>query len=701
MIPRPLAPALALALSSLAHAQPLTTAFTYQGQLTTSGAPASGQYDMRFRLYDALTAGAQLGPTLCADNVAVAQGQFTTRLDFGAQFAGQQRFLELDIRQDTGLSCANAAGFTTLTTRQPLSATPNAAFAITAATALDTTQLGGQPAAYYTNAAHLVGALPSTSLFGTYTSALNLTNTSNTFTGSFSGSGAALTGVPWSAITGAPNPVLLQGGLGGTQVGFLNVSDGNFYRLNVATLAPGADPIKFGGTVRLLASGGDGDALRVGPDNRKLGFTTESSQQILNFDMNFRFTGTDIFNPGAAIRLDGRVTSPPIQFLTRLHGSNTEITAMQIGEAGNVAIGTAPSPSIRLNILDNVSGGSALYSQSNAADGYAGAFRGYGPDVVSIVNFGSGRGLFIQSSNDTALWANSTNGMGIDARTVNSTAVGGYASADTGSTTGVAGTSASTGGRGVLGSATASTGTTHGVHGECFSSSGTAIAGYEWSTTGVTFGGYTQVSSPAGRGFFGQVVPNSGVNYGVVGATNSAAGYGVYSAGTLGASGAKPFRIDHPDDPAHKYLLHYSTESPEVINFYRGTVTLNEQGQATVDLPPYFAKINKDPSYQLTALGAPMPMLHVSSRISSAALEEGAAAAPADEAPVCSFTISGGAPRGEVCWRVEAIRNDRWVQAHGAPVELLKEGPEDGTYQHPDLYNQPPELATFRHEPAR
>ena len=37
------------------------------------------------------------------------------------------------------------------------------------------------------------------------------------------------------------------------------------------------------------------------------------------------------------------------------------------------------------------------------------------------------------------------------------------------------------------------------------------------------------------------------------------------------------------------------------------------------------------------------------------------------------------------------MRNDRWVQQRGAPVEVEKQDLEKGTYQHPELYGQPPE----------
>jgi hypothetical protein len=124
---------------------------------------------------------------------------------------------------------------------------------------------------------------------------------------------------------------------------------------------------------------------------------------------------------------------------------------------------------------------------------------------------------------------------------------------------------------------------------------------------------------------------------------------------------------------------------------------LDSAGEAVVELPHYFAKINKSPSYQLTAVGTPMPMLHVAEEIDEAALSAGATAEPAEAAPPCSFRTAGGAPGGKVSWRVEAARNDRWVQQRGAPVEVEKEGLESGTYQHPELYGQPPEMGMNYH----
>jgi hypothetical protein len=153
---RLIAAALAVLPTLAALAQPLTTAFTFQGRLDNAGSPANGVYDFQFALFDAPAGGSQLGTTLCSDNVAVSGGIFTAPLDFGSQFTGSQRFLEVRVRHDTGLTCGNATGFTTLTPRQNLTAAPNAVFSLSAANAA---QLNSQPASFYLAASNLTGTL--------------------------------------------------------------------------------------------------------------------------------------------------------------------------------------------------------------------------------------------------------------------------------------------------------------------------------------------------------------------------------------------------------------------------------------------------------------------------------------------------------------------------------------------------------------
>ena len=84
-----------LFLALAARAQ--TTAFTYQGQLNSSNAPAIGAYDFRFRIFDA-NSNVVAGPLTNAP-VGVTNGRFTVTLDFGAGvFNGSSRSLEIAVR---------------------------------------------------------------------------------------------------------------------------------------------------------------------------------------------------------------------------------------------------------------------------------------------------------------------------------------------------------------------------------------------------------------------------------------------------------------------------------------------------------------------------------------------------------------------------------------------------------------------------
>src|SRR5436190_23361549 len=80
------------------------TAFTYQGKLADTGAPANGNYDFEFKLFDTATVGtgSQQGGTLQRLNATIANGAFNVSLDFGACascFTGADRFLEISVKQ--------------------------------------------------------------------------------------------------------------------------------------------------------------------------------------------------------------------------------------------------------------------------------------------------------------------------------------------------------------------------------------------------------------------------------------------------------------------------------------------------------------------------------------------------------------------------------------------------------------------------
>ncbi|HEX9374284.1 MAG TPA: kelch repeat-containing protein, partial [Roseiflexaceae bacterium] len=99
--------------------------FTYQGQLKNAGGLVNATCDLRFGLWDAASAGSQLGADQTVGGVAVKDGLFIVTLDgageFGASaFDGGARWLEIAVK------CAGDAGFATLAPRQALTAAPYA-----------------------------------------------------------------------------------------------------------------------------------------------------------------------------------------------------------------------------------------------------------------------------------------------------------------------------------------------------------------------------------------------------------------------------------------------------------------------------------------------------------------------------------------------------------------------------------------------
>ena len=105
--------------SVLAESQVNTgSGFTYQGRLDKDGAPANGQFDFQFALYDEVSRGSQIGATVAANRVPVSGGLFTVVLDFGQVFWQGQRFLEVHVRP------AGSGSYTALSPRQSITPAP-------------------------------------------------------------------------------------------------------------------------------------------------------------------------------------------------------------------------------------------------------------------------------------------------------------------------------------------------------------------------------------------------------------------------------------------------------------------------------------------------------------------------------------------------------------------------------------------------
>jgi trimeric autotransporter adhesin len=133
----------------------------------------------------------------------------------------------------------------------------------------------------------------------------------------------------------------------------------------------------------------------------------------------------------------------------------------------------------------------------------------------------------------------------------------------------------------------------------------------------------------------------------------------------------KHFKIDHPLDPANKYMVHASVESAERMNIYDGTIVLDDAGEATVTLPDWFEALNRDFRYQLTSIGGFAP-IYVAEKIHDH-----------------RFRIAGGHAGMEVSWQVTGTRHDPYADAHPMRVEEEKPANERGYYLNPDLYGQP------------
>jgi len=224
---------------------------------------------------------------------------------------------------------------------------------------------------------------------------------------------------------------------------------------------------------------------------------------------------------------------------------------------------------------------------------------------------------------------------------------------------------------------------TYGVNASSHSSD--AVYGSAYGGSGV------HGVSSLGDGAYGQ----SGGGYGVyaisggaysVYADGSTSGFGLFSSGSSSAGdfsgnvnvtgtlskGGGSFKIDHPLDPANKYLYHSFVESPDMMNIYNGNAILGRDGAAWITLPDYFEALNRDFRYQLTAVGAPGPNLHIAHEIAHN-----------------RFQIAGGTAGAKVSWQVTGIRQDAFAQAHRIIPEVAKTGYEKGKYLYPVENGQP------------
>lgn len=683
-----------------AHADPLTSAFVYQAQLNAGGAPANGAYDLRFRLFTSEAGGTQAGPTLCLNNATITGGLMNAVLDFGAVFDGRAFYLEVDVRADTGLDCADPSGYDTLSPRQPFRAVPQASYSLTAATAGSASTAGvattatnagllnGQAASFYQDAANLTGTIPAGRLAGAYTGALTFNNAANVL----AGNGAGLTGLTASSLaagTVADARLSANVVLENTANTFGNFTNTFLGNVGVGTPAPnGALEVK--GSL-VLRNVGNNALLRLSPSAAGFGVDPEFViQDTANSgggnNTNFHLSRNAIWDGVSAYnRIDVAEKASSLQYLnngdigfyTAAAGANPIAWTSSLyidGLTGNIGISNS-TPAFPLNFA--AAPGDKISLSGNGANHYGfgvqtNLLQVHTPGSSSDIAFGYGGSAAM--TENVRFKGNGQVGMGLTTPgdTVLHVAAGARGNA-------VIAENATNGAVALTALSTGGTGAGMGGDFEADGSSGTGLYAIANANTGTTYGvrGYTDSSGTNSIGVRGEAL-RSGTNYGVYGAAAGASSFGVYANGRLGASGTKSFMIDHPLDPENRFLLHYSMESPDVLNVYTGVAVLDGAGEAWVVLPDYFEAINIEPRYTLTSVGVPAPMLHVAEEVSGN-----------------RFRVAGGAPNAKVSWEVKARRNDRFVQQNGAPIEPEKGEGERGKYLRPELYGKPPEMGQF------
>jgi hypothetical protein len=404
--------------------------------------------------------------------------------------------------------------------------------------------------------------------------------------------------------------------------------------------------------------------------------STTSAPVTQSFQWQAEPTGNNTATPSGALSLlFGSAGAAPAE--TGLTISNKGIIRFAAGQTFPQGSGTGIVSSVALSApaSDFSVGGSPVTSKGtlnlqwlvpptdqNVANAIVkrDAFGNFNANTISAVTAVNSAQVSAANSNPVNFFLSPIVGQNTASGDVEGIAVAGVSEAQRGA--GVFGRNTG-GGPGVLGETGAGT-SGQGVRGESFatenSPNGFGPDGVDGVANSPLGSGVVAINSTNGDGLFAQ----------------SNGGFAAFFLGDVDVDGnlskaGGSFKIDHPLDPANKYLYHSFVESPDMMNVYNGNVVTDSQGKAVVHMPEWFEALNRDFRYQLTTIG------------------QFAQAMVASKMANNTFTIQTDKPNVEVSWQVTGIRHDAWADANRIPVEQMKAGKERGLYLHPELFGAP------------
>jgi len=420
-----------LLVSICASAQ--TTEFTYQGNLRDTSGQLTGSFDFEFRLYTSEhPGGTLLGAPLTRPTVSVQNGVFSVKLDFGAQFPGASRYLEISVRP-TG-----SGAYTTLLPRQSISSSPysvkslnaeTAANSTNAATATNALQLGGVAANQFviTTDPRMTDARPPISGSSDYVQNRTTLQALSNFNVSGSGRATFFDASQYriggtTMFRAPPSNIFLGNGAGianadGAGNSFVGEFAGQSSNGNLNSFfGAGAGKTNATGEGNTFIGQGAGDANVGGSNNTMIG----NDADVLSANLNFataigagarinrnnqivlgRGSGQDeVIMPGNVFANQNLSASSLVSdTITTTSLTTNTFNTTDLGVSGKLGVGNS-NPKYKVHIVDP--GNSGLRVQTDTVGGNVASFGGAGAFEIDSPGNPGGR-LRVMENGDVGI----------------------------------------------------------------------------------------------------------------------------------------------------------------------------------------------------------------------------------------------------------------------------------------------------------